>query len=1080
MDFALSPHQERLWFIDQFERGQVYPHPPIYHNLPLVIAGQGELTPDRFQTALTALVERHEVLRTRLDETTVPARQTIASDPEIPFEVSELPANQTDDQVIAHLIAANAAPFALHRLPLIRAQFVRLAGEGDGGRFWCLITVHHLIADRPSLQLFAREIAATLRGESVSPPELHYPDFVAWQQELPADALEALLFYWKWQLRGRIPPLELPTAFPRVAIHTFTAQRHPFTWSETTTRELRRLVTHQATSPTVVAIGLFKILLQRYTQQDEIVIGTSLPNRRQPGTAQLAGPVANLVVLRSNLDGNPSVAEYLQNFSRTFAEAEKHQEMPFDPLVRELSPTPDMSRTALFDVLATAEEQPSDNLDGGALGALRLIDLNLGHGKYDLALHLQFDATAATTGVVTFNRDLHQPEFIAQLSRYFEALVLAAAAVPDTRLTDLPLLSPTEIAQQLTAFNPTAVDAPRDETIVSLFTQQVARQPERIAITHGNQQISYGELEARSNQLAHRLRAAGVQFETLVAVALDRSPELIIALLAVLKSGGAYLPVDPTHPAGRIEFILTDSASSHLISTGEIMTALPPPPEALAIILLDQAADELNAMPASPPVVLPNPADLAYCIYTSGSTGQPKGALIEHRQVVRLLFHDQNAFTFSADDVWTLFHSACFDFSVWEMYGALLYGGRLVLVSSDAARDADAFAALVVAEGVTVLNQTPSAFRQFDAALSRGGYPTHALREVIFGGEALAPIQLQDFSTVYPEVALINMYGITETTVHVTYHRLTADDIAQNRPIIGRPLPTTTTRLLDAGGQLVPIGVPAEIWVGGEGLARGYLNRPILTAQKFIADPLDSSARLYRSGDLGALQFDGTMLHRGRIDDQVQIRGFRVELGEIQTRLLQHTNITAAELVSRVDPEGQVEIIAYLVVATEITTATLRQHVAEALPDYMIPAKFVILEVLPLTHNGKVDRAALPDPSASRMSAGPEFAAPATETETWVATTYAALLNVAAAIGRDHHFFELGGHSLLAAQLISRVRAEFKIELPLKHVFASPTVAAFATVIDEVRAQPEPTPAPSAITRAVRRSVADPTSFRQL
>ncbi|MFX3681346.1 MAG: non-ribosomal peptide synthetase [bacterium] len=1077
MDFALSPHQERLWFIDQFERGQVYPHPPVYHNLPLVIAGRGELTPERFKTALTALVERHEVLRTRLDETTVPARQTITADNQVPFEVTELPTNQTDDEVVAHLIAANAAPFTLHRLPLIRAQFVRVAEAGDGGRFWCLITVHHLIADRPSLQLFAQELAATLRGESVSPPELHYPDFVAWQQELPADALEALLFYWKWQLRGRIPPLELPTAFPRAAIHTFTAQRHAFTWSETTTNELRRLATQQGDSPAVVALGLFKVLLQRYAQQEEIVIGTSLPNRRQPGTGNLAGPVANLVVLRSNLDRNSTVAEFLQDFSRTFAEAREHQEMPFDPLVRELSPTPDMSRTALFDVLATAEERPPVALDGGNLGPLQLIDLNLGYGKYDLALHLQLDAAATTTGVVTFNGDLHQPEFVAQLSRHFETLVLASAAEPDTPLADLSLLSPAEIEQQLIAFNPIVVDAPRDETIISLFGQQVARQPERIAITHDDQQISYRELEVRSNQLAHCLLAAGVQSEALVAVALDRSSELIIALLAVLKSGGAYLPVDPTHPAERIHFILTDSASSHLISTREIITKLPPPPESTSITLLDQVAAELNTLPASAPTVTPTPANLAYCIYTSGSTGQPKGVLVEHRQVVRLLFHDHNSFTFSADDVWTMFHSACFDFSVWEMYGPLLYGGRLVLVPSDTARDAEAFADLVISAGVTVLNQTPSAFRQFDAALNRRGYPALALREVIFGGEALAPVQLQGFAAAYPEVALINMYGITETTVHVTYHRVTADDIAQNRPIIGRPLPTTTTRLLDAGGKFVPIGVPAEIWVGGEGLARGYLNRPTVTADKFVADPLDPSARLYRSGDLGALQFDGTMLHLGRIDDQVQIRGFRVELGEIQTRLLQHAAITAAELISRVDPEGQVEIVAYLVAETEFTTAALRQHVADALPDYMVPATFVLLDTLPLTRNGKVDRDALPDPSASPTAAGPEYSAPTTEAEIWVAATYASLLKAAAPIGRNHHFFELGGHSLLAAQLISRVRAEFKIELPLKHVFTSPTVAAFAAVIDAACAQPEPAPTP--ITRTMRRSVVDLTSLGQ-
>jgi len=1070
MEFPLSTHQERLWFIDHFERGQVYPDAPVYHNLPLVLAGKGSLGTSSAHGALQKVVARHDVLRTCLIEKGAETTTRIADTLEVTWVETTLPASTTALGVLDHLIAANAQPFALNAEPLLRAEFVRIRKDKEK-RFWWLITLHHLIADRTSLHLLTAELAHELDGQAVASPELHYPDFVTWQRDLPEDAWEPLRFYWKWQLRGRIPPLELPTARPRVAVHTFSAARHEFEWDVATTSKLHQLASTQGTSFTAVALAVFKVLLHRYARQDEIVIGTSAPNRRQEGAEHLIGPVENLVVLRSTFDRNPPFHEFLGRFTLTHAGALEHQELPFDTLVRTLNPAKDMSRTALFDVLATCDETPPPHFTLSTGDTLQQVDLNLGHGKYDLALHLQATAGNSTAGTITYNTDLHDADFIAQFSQHFGRLALAVCLAPETGVDDLNLLDAEEEYFQLVTCNDTAAEAPREDTLISLFAAQVARTPDRPALSHAGVHLTYREVDARANQLAHHLRLQGVKPDQLVAVALGRSAELVIALLGVLKAGAAYLPVDPGHPVDRIRFTLEDAAAQHLVSDETIHTRIAPPKSVSAITLLDRDAAILAALPQTAPTIELTPDRLAYCIYTSGSTGQPKGALIEHRQVVRLLCNDRTSFDFGPADVWTLFHSCCFDFSVWEMYGALLFGGRLVIVPAEVAREPARFADLLAAEGVTVLNQTPSAFHQLTQELTHRSHPPLALRTVIFGGEALAPFHLQDFAHAYPTVALVNMFGITETTVHVTYHLLTSDDLATNRPIIGRPIPTTTTVLLDDQLRLVPMGVPGEICVGGEGVARGYLRRDELTREKFIAHPYRAGERLYRSGDLGRLQPDGNLLHLGRIDDQVQIRGFRVELGEIQTRLLQHPGVSAAEVMARSPKPPAIELVAYLVTSTELTTAELRRHLAAGLPDYMVPSTFVNLAALPLTTNGKVDRKALPEPTDATTAAGAVFSAPQSDTERFVAETFASLLTAREPVGRSHHFFEMGGHSLLAAQLISRVRQRFQIEVPLRHVFDAPIVAAFAAVIDGTQVKATPPDASAPIPRAARRAV---------
>ncbi len=1059
MASPLSSHQERLWFIDQFETGNVYPSSPTYHNLPLILRGTGPLEPGPLAAALAALAGRHAALRTRILTTAQGPVQEVAAALAIPCPVRDLGRSADFPAALAAAVAEAQRPFRLQQDPLVRAALLRFGPDS----FLFVLTIHHLVADRASLRLLAGELAALLRGEALPEPELQYGDYADWQRALTAEVLEPLLFYWKWQLRGRLAALELPSARPRPAVHTFTAARLAFTWDAVLGADIRAAANRARVAPEAVTLAAFKVLLHRYARQDEIVIGTAESGRRQPGLERVVGPVANLVVLRSQLGGNPAFGVLLAAVAQTCEQAREHQEMPFDPLVLALNPEKDMSRTALFDVCFGHDEEPAPELDLGGVAA-RVVDTHLGYGKYDLNLALQAEPDGAVSGALVYNADFHDPDFMAQMMRHYERLLRAALAAPDTGIDDLPLLDAAEERRQLVDWNDTAAGAPRDQTLDQLFAAQVRRTPDRAAVSHGREQVTYAELDAGANRLAHQLRAQGVGPETLVAVCLDRSIDLVMALLAVLKAGGAYLPLDPSYPAERLAFTLRDAQVAHLVST---LALAGRPGEAVAhATLLDRDAAVIAARPASAPVTGGRPEDLAYCIYTSGSTGQPKGALLEHRQVVRLMINDRMPFAFGETDVWTLFHSCCFDFSVWEMYGALLYGGRLVIVPREVAQDPGLFVPLVAREGVTILNQTPTSFYNFAAEAVRTGARL-ALRTVIFGGEALAPLHLRAFHAGYPSVALVNMYGITETTVHVTVVAVDADDIAANRSNIGRPIPTTTTLLLDERQRLVPAGVPGEICVGGEGVGRGYLRREALTRERFIANPYRPAERLYRSGDLARHLPDGRMVYLGRMDDQVQIRGFRVELGEIRTRLLQHPAIAGVEVIARTLRGEALELVAYLVTARPVDIPELRRHLVEALPEYMVPAAFVMLPALPLTANGKVDRRALPEPAA--QAAGQrEFVAPRTALEEKLAGIWAEVLRQER-VGLRDSFFELGAHSLLATQLMSRIRDAFGVELPLRHLFEAPTVEAFAAIVAARAAAPASDAAPLPIAKAARR-----------
>ena len=1076
-EYELSYHQERLWFIDQFEKGNVYESSPTYHNLPLILLLSGPIDCALLESSLNAIIDRHAALRTRIITKNARTRQVVSPKEALRLNVVEAPdfmGQAPVERLMEMALEETRRPFILDQDHLMRAGLFRT----NHGESILVVTVHHIVADKRSLQLVAEELAEIYeaRCEGRVPllpePAFQYNQYSHWQLTLPEDVVDSLLSYWKWQLRGNLRALELPEDHPRAAVHTFTAASKTFSLNERLARRIEELCRQERSNPFTLVLAAFKALLHRYAEQDEIIVGTSVPCRNQPGTENVGGPLANLLVLRSSLAGNPTFRALLAQVTKSVEQAYAHQDMPFDRLVLELKPEKDMSRTALFDVLFNFENEELTQLSVGKASA-RIIETNLGYGKYDLNLCMRRVADGLS-GVLVYNADIYDDFTISQMMRHFEVMLDAVISIPDRHIDDIVLLSDEDAYQQLVTWNSTQASYPKDKTIHQLFELQAQRTPEKTAVVNGDTSLTYAELDRKANQLAHHLRDQGVRPEVLVAVCLDKSPEMIVALLAILKAGGAYLPLNPEFPEERLRFMIEDSRAAHLITLagGAHNVA----ERISSVIYLDRDGERIFAQPVAPPLSNASAHNVAYCIYTSGSTGKPKGVLVEHRHVVRLMLNDKLPFNFTQDDVWTMFHSYSFDFSVWEMYGALLYGGTLVLVSEAQMKDPLLFLNLLGAERVTVLNQTPSAFSSLASEALTHSETKLELRYVIFGGEELHAIQLREWKNVYPAVKLINMYGITETTVHVTFKDVTDYEIEQNVSNIGCPIPTTTTYIMDSNLRLLPIGVPGEVCVGGDGVSRGYLDRDDLCRQKFISNPYKPEERIYRSGDLARFLPNGEMVYLGRIDDQVQIRGFRVELGEVRSHLLEHPSVAKAEIIAKQIHTDTLELVAYVEPSSEVTVTELRNHLARTLPSYMVPSAFVMLKTLPMTSNGKVDRKALPAPNGTRDLPPDVLESPLNLVEEVVAGIWAEVLGIERVCPGDN-FLELGGHSLLATRVFSRIREAFKVELPLKTLFDAPTLTELASVIEKAMGTDSETIAPPLAPVSREREL--PVSFGQ-
>jgi amino acid adenylation domain-containing protein len=990
-EIPLSFSQESLWLIHQLD-----PASPAY-NIPLALRVSGRLDPAALARTLAEVVRRHEALRTTFPASFLGNRpvQKIHPPSPVPLPVIDLSGFPGEARRLVREEALR--PFDLARGPLLRATLIRIEPRlGEETEHLFLLTVHHAVADEWSVAVLLREVGAIYSGSRQLPElPIQVADHAVWQREwLRGEALEARLAWWKERLAGAPPVIDLPLDRPRTVARSFRGGRVPLAIP---VGGLRRLARERSASLFMVLLAGFEAWLSRHGAGEDLVAGVPVANRSHPGTEALIGFFVNTLPLRGDLAGDPAFGELVGRAREAALGALARQDLPFERLVRELRPERSLAYAPLFQVMLAVHNVPAPALELPGL-SLRGLEAEAGTAKFDLVLELSEDGR----GALEYAADLFDRSTVERLAGHLQ--VLLEAADPDLPLSALPVLTAVERLQLVewsrAASCPVAC-------LHHLFEARVRERPEAIAVGD----LTYAELDRQANRLARRLRRLGVGPESRVALRHERAPGLIAGILGILKAGGAYVPVDPAWPEERARFILEDAGVSITVDE-ELLAAC-------------RESEEPLDVPVSP-------GNLAYVIYTSGSTGRPKGTLVTHANVSRLLSATQGWFGFGPDDVWTLFHSVAFDFSVWEIWGALAYGGRLVIVPADTARSPEELRVLLA--GVTVLNQTPSAFRQL--AFS----PPESLRWVIFGGEAL---DVASTAGWLDGPRLVNMYGITETTVHVTFRPLSRQDLETPwRSPIGVPIPDLAVHVLDRHGSPVPIGVPGEICVGGAGLARGYLGRPDLTAERFVPSP--EGERLYRSGDLARRLPSGELEYLGRSDQQVKLRGFRIEPAEIEAALIGIPGVREAAVILRDDLPSGPGLVAYVVGGA--STGELLSSLRKRLPDHMVPGHFVSLRALPLTANGKLDRRALPAPEGTRPELARAYAAPRTALERVLAGAWEEALGVDR-VGVEDGFFDLGGHSLLATQMISWVRETFEVEVPLRELFERPTVAALAEAL---------------------------------
>ncbi len=1044
----LSYAQARLWLFDRMRPGSTF------YNMGGAQRLGASLRLDLLDAAIAEVVRRHESLRTSFSEVATEPVQTVHSDVVVrarTIDLSGLARVRSSLEMVRLSSLQVGLPFDLGRPPLLRLWLVRLGAEGDA----LLYMMHHIISDGWSMGVLISElsaaydaIAAGRRPELAELP-VQYPDFAVWQRSwIEGGELARQLGYWRERLAGA-RPTELPGDLPRPLASTYRGRRFRAALSGPTVVALTALAREHRASPFMLLLTGFDALVARWSGTTDVVVGAPIANRQRREVEGLIGFFVNTLVLRTDLSGEPSFAQALDRTKETALGAFAHQDLPFERLVEELAPRRDPARHPLFQLLFNLVNTPNDakRVAGSVARETDASgpDLQTSTSLFDLQLYA-VEAPEAFQLYWEYSIDLFEEATVRRLARGFEILMTAAAARPEARWSDLPILSAEE-ASQLAA-EPAAPSEP-PFLLHGRFEQRVHEAPLAPAATCEDVTLSYAELDARANRLARRLRSLGVGPETRVALCIERTLDLPISILAVLKAGGAYVPLDPAYPVERLGFILEDAGAAVVVSRSALVASLPA--HGARFLLLDE--EDLERESAEPLGDAPSLDNAAYVIYTSGSTGRPKGVVVSHANAARLFTESARWFEFGPHQVWTLFHSYAFDFSVWEMWGALLYGGRSVIVPYAVSRSVRDFRRLLVEQRVTVLCQTPSAFHQLQRVDEEAvkTEPPLALHTVILGGEALEFAALEPWFARYGDERprVVNAYGITETSVVVTYRPVRRADAGKaNR--IGEPIPDLGLRVLDARGALMPLGVPGDLHIVGDGLARGYLDRPDLTAARFLPDAYSRipGARSYRSGDLvryrpePSLPTGLDLEYLGRIDLQVKVRGFRIELGEIESALVAHPAVREAVVV--VDGEGDARrLVGYFVSAGgALPEVDLRDHLRARLPEHMVPAVLVPLAALPLTPNGKVDKRALPAPEV-RLEAGAGLTPPETALERRLAAVWEDLLGVQG-VGLESEFFGLGGHSLLAMRMASRIREDLGVDLPVQAMFEEPTLGALA------------------------------------
>ncbi|MEL6439652.1 MAG: amino acid adenylation domain-containing protein [Cyanobacteria bacterium J06621_8] len=1041
--YPLSVGQQALWFLYQLA-----PESTAY-NLEYAVRLQPDTDISLLRQAFSKLVARHPSLHTVYRTEQGQTVQEVCQDVPVQFQVTQT--SDLSQEYLDQWLAENAdLPFKLEQGDIIRAHVLERNAPTDSPEereCILLLVAHHIAVDFWSFDILMDELCLIYQsiqgGNPVALPTLtkNYQHFVEQEQEqLNSPEIEKHWEYWQQELAGNLPVINLPLDQPRPPVQTYNGACHYFSFSPEISQGIRNLAKQMGATPYTFVLTAFQIFLSRYTAQSEILLGCPMAGRNDPELEKIVGYFVNSVVIRGNLGGNPTFAELLPQVRRTLLEALDHQDLPFPLLVEKLQPKRDPSRSPIFQVdLIWDRSRPSES---GAADIARkqliLDDIAIEQRGADLDLILTIlDRENSLDCTWRYNTDMFYGDTIEGMAANFEALLGDIITAPERPIGELSILSAQEKHQLLEEWNDTEVDYPADKCLHQLFEEQVARTPNAVAIIFEEQKLTYRQVNARANQLASQLVELGVKPETLVGVCIERSPEMMIALLGILKAGGAYLPIDPNYPQSRISLVLEDSQVKFLVSQQAIASGLP---QHKANVIYLEGNEQANS-PETEEIPLSNievkPDNLAYIIYTSGSTGRPKGVQICHRNVVNLVSSFQRDPGVTPEDTILSATNISFDMSVLEIFIPLIAGAKLLIVSRQAAANGAELLENINKHQVTLMQGTPVTWRLLLAA---GWQKSEQLR-VFCGGESwdreLAD-QLQDKCG-----SLWNPYGPTETTVWSTKSRVKPSDV----PIkIGRPIANTQVYVLDQNNQPVPIGVPGELHIGGAGVARGYFNRPELTAEKFIWHET-LNARLYKTGDLVRYLRDGNLECLGRIDNQVKIRGFRIELGEIESLLSSFEKVQQAVVIAREDSPGDKRIVAYLVPASDsLTEAPLRQSLREKLPEYMVPSAFVLLDNLPLTPNGKVDRRSLPAPSQSKVEAGESFIAPQDELELQLKQVWEKVLGIHP-IGVQDNFFALGGHSLLAILLFAQIEQLTSKKLPLAALFQAPTIKQLASLI---------------------------------
>ncbi len=1031
-DLPLSSAQQRLWFLDQLEPG-------CHYNMPGAVRISGPLDRVALEKSLSEIVRRHEVLRTTFPLKGAEAVQIVAAPAPLTLPVtdlSKLPLRERDAQLDEMLTLEAHEPFDLARGPLLRMKLIRQSGD----EHVLLVTMHHIVSDGWSLDLFLRELALLYQAyaegmESPLPPlPVQYADFASWQRTwLQDEKLSSLLDYWMKQLNGAPRVLELPTDHMRPAARSNNGARQSVMLPESLTGDLKRLSREEGVTLFMVLAAAFKVLLYRYSGQTDIVIGTVSANRNRTDLEGLIGFFVNTLVLRTDLSETRTFRALLGKIRETVIDACTHQDLPFEKLVEELQPERDVSRPPLFQVMVVQQKQLTPELESAGI-CFRPVELHTMTTKFDLVLNFaEVDQELRLT--LEYSTDLFEATTIRRMLGHLHTVLEGAVTNPDAQISELPMLSAGEHYELLVRFNDTARDSLPALSFHQLFETHATQTPEAIALVFGTEKLSYAELNQRANRLARYLRELGVGPEMLVGICLERGIDMVVAVLATLKAGGAYLPLDPAYPQDRLAFMLADSRPAVLLTT-ELLEKTLPRSDARSVRLDIDAhlLDEFGGENVASEVDADNPA---YVIYTSGSTGQPKGVVVTHRGLGNL--HEEQVYSFGHGprDRVLQFASLSFDASVFEMVMALATGAALVMATKEELLPGPPLQKLLREQSISNLTIPPSAL----ALEPADDFPE--LRTVIVAGEACSAELVERWSE---RREFFNAYGPTETTIWASINRCRAEE---GRPSIGKPIGNTQLFVLDPRLEPVPLGVTGELYIGGVGLARGYLNRPELTATRFVPHPFATTpgARLYRTGDLGRYRSDGSIEFLGRVDHQVKIRGYRVELGEIETALGEHPIVQDVVVLVREE-----RIVAYFVLNGECAAPVdeLRRVIKEKLPSFMMPSAFVVLEAMPLTPNGKIDRNALPAPDHARPDIEGAFVAPRTPIEEMIAAIWSQILRVEK-VGIHDNFFTLGGHSLLATQVMQRVRDTFNVALPLRLFFETPTVADLAEYV--VRSQ---------------------------